>query len=104
MADKNQIYGIDPPELIRACLACPRSECINCLRRAAGKPSIFVRNAPVYQYNPETMVLIREWPSAAAAARGTGIGHPAISSALHGRVKSAGGYFWSRTKPQEEAK
>lgn len=96
MADKNQIYGIDPPELIRACLACPRSECINCLRRAAGKPSIFVRNAPVYQYSPETMALIREWPSASEASRATGIDQGSISSAIHGRIKTAGGFIWRR--------
>lgn len=94
MSDKNQVYGIDPPDIIRKCLACDRTECTNCLRRMDGKPSTFIRNAPVYQYDLETMELIREWPSGAAAARGTGIRHSAISSVLHGHHQSAGGFAW----------
>lgn len=102
MADKNDIYGIDTPAQIRSCLTCVRHECINCLKRAKGKESNFIRNAPVYQYDRETMELIREWPSAAAAARGLGIGHPAISSALHGHIRHAGGFIWrwGRLRPK----
>ena len=96
MADKNQIYGIDPPELIRACLACSRKECVDCIRKRKGKPAFFIRNAPVYQYNSKTMQLIRAWPSASEASRATGIDQGSISSAIHGRIKTAGGFIWRR--------
>ena len=40
-------------------------------------------------------LLLKEWDSLTEASRTLGISHSAISSCCYGRIKSAGGYYWS---------
>ena len=89
--------GSDSPEQIALCLSCSYPRCINCAKHSSLRRRKDTYNTPVFQYESKTMKLVRSWPSAAHAARDLGISAGALSSALSGRQKTAGGYVWRRS-------
>ena len=90
-------FGSDAPEQIALCLNCPQPKCINCAKQSAFRRRKATYNTPVFQYTPDTMELIREWPTASHAVRELGIAHGSISSAISGRQRTAGGFVWRRS-------
>lgn len=88
--------GEDTPEQIRGCLSCRRRYCNNCLKHSKERRLSGQYRTPVYQYD-KSMRLIGEWPTASVAAEMLGINRGSISSAINGRLKTAGGFIWRRS-------
>lgn len=103
MSDLEILYGEEPitgfargedtPEQIQGCLSCRRRYCNNCLKRSKERRLSGQYKVPVYQYD-KSMRLIRAWPTASVAAEMLGINRGSISSVLHGRMNTAGGFIW----------
>ena len=93
MAELEIFYGEDTPEQVIQCLSCRRRYCNNCLKHSKERRLSGQYKRPVYQYD-KSMRLIRMWPTASHAAEMLGINRGSISSVLHGRMKTAGGFIW----------
>lgn len=62
-------------------------------RKVAAETCRIHRSKPIIQFTKDNNV-VKTWPSAAEAARYTGVGTSCICSCARGIQKSAGGYIW----------
>lgn len=49
---------------------------------------------PVFQIDPQTLLIVTQYDSQSAAARATGVSLASINACLHGKQKQADSFIW----------